>query len=97
MAPVFYHFAGEAADHEDPGRYMLGEDLLVAPVLHPNLREMSVALPNGTDWVHAWTGEPHAGGTKPLVACPWGQCPIFVRKDAARQFATAFPALATKS
>ena len=93
MAPVFYHFGGEDCDHHDAGRYMLGEDLLVAPVLQPDVQTMTVDLPEGADWVHAWTGRSHAGGSRADVACPWGQCPVFVRAEAASRFLAVFPAL----
>ncbi|MBO6637850.1 MAG: hypothetical protein JJ920_07250 [Roseitalea sp.] len=95
MAPVFYHFADDAAAMADGTRYMLGPDLLVAPVLHPDTVEMAVPLPAGTTWVHAWTGQAFEGGGAAAVPCPCGQCPVFVRKTAASRFADAFPALAS--
>ena len=93
MAPVFYHFPDEPSAHDDAGRYMLGPDLLVSPVLQPDAQSMSVALPAGSRWIHVWTGRHFEGGTSAEVDCPWGQCPVFVREQAAGAFAEAFPAL----
>ncbi len=94
MAPVFYHFEAEHDAFDDAGRYMLGADVLVAPVLAPDTSRMTVKLPAGTDWVHVWSGATHAGGSVADVACPRGQCPVFVRRGAADRFTDAFPALA---
>ena len=93
MAPIFYHFEGEADVHGDATRYMLGPDLLVAPVLQPGIRQMSVALPSGAIWRHVWTGETFVGGTVADVACEWGQCPVFARESSVEKFKDAFPAL----
>ena len=89
MAPVFYHVPD--ASPSDGTRYMLGPDLLVAPVLGPGLTEMTVPLPAGTEWVHVWTGARAAA--EATVPCPFGQCPVFVRKDAGARFAGVFPGL----
>lgn len=95
MAPVFYHFPDTQSRDDDAGRYMLGENLLVAPVLQPGAASMSVVLPAGTGWIHAWTGQRFEGGVAADVECPWGQCPVFVRERTAPAFAEVFPALAS--
>ncbi|MEM9999693.1 MAG: TIM-barrel domain-containing protein [Pseudomonadota bacterium] len=94
MAPLFYHFPEATNAHSDATRYMLGPDLLIAPVLTPATEEMDVLLPEGTDWRHVWTGAHFEGGDTVTVATPWGKCPVFVRDGAAEKFHTAFPALA---
>lgn len=83
MAPLFYHFPGQPALYDRGDAYMLGRDMLVAPVLEPGVVARTVALPEGETWVHAWTGTEHAGGTAPEVAAPWGRTPVFLRKAAA--------------
>ncbi|MGP1397651.1 MAG: glycoside hydrolase family 31 protein [Inquilinaceae bacterium] len=93
MAPLFYHFPNQRALHAEGRMYMLGPDLLVAPVLDPDVRAMRVALPEDEDWVHVWTGTRFAGGTTADVDCPHGQCPVFVRAGKAGAFTEAFPAL----
>lgn len=93
MAPVFYHFEDDTASRDDAGRYMLGSDILVAPVLDPNIEHINVALPKGTTWVHAWTGAVFDGGDIADVACPWGECPVFIRNGADKKAIQAFPAL----
>ena len=91
MAPLFYHFQTEAG--ADGMSYMLGPDMLVAPVLNPGETTLSIDLPEGTDWIHVWSGETHAGGSQPRVDAPFGKPGVFVRADAAHRFTEVFPAL----
>lgn len=93
MAPIFYHFENDIESREDAGRYMLGPDLLVAPVLDESIESMKVALPKGEKWVHVWTGDVYDGGGTADVKCPWGQCPVFIRHSADSKARVAFPAL----
>ncbi len=83
MAPLFYHFPDERALRDRADAYMLGADLLVAPVLDPGAEWRGVALPAGDDWVDAWTGTSHRGGTTPHMYAPWGRIPVLIRAGAA--------------
>lgn len=72
------------------GAYMLGPDLLVAPVTEPGARTPTVRLPAGEDWVHVWTGSPHPGGAAAAVPCPLGEVPVFCRAPAVARLGTVF-------
>ena len=58
--------------------YLLGDDLLVAPVVTPGAVERAVPLPAGV-WVDWWTGARHAGPTTVTVPAPLTGLPLFVR------------------
>ncbi len=90
MAPLFYHFPDQPALHDRADAYMLGPDLLVAPVLHPGASTRSVALPSGETWIHAWTGASHPGGSTAVVEAPWGQIPVFIRQGRADTLISIF-------
>jgi alpha-D-xyloside xylohydrolase len=83
MAPLFYHFPDQPELHGCGDAYMLGPDLLVAPVLEPGATSRSVTLPRGETWRHVWTGARHEGGQTVDIAAPWGQPPVFLRHSAA--------------
>ena len=62
-------------DH--PFQYLLGDHLLVAPVTEPGVEEWTVYLPAG-EWLDAWDGTPHTGGTTVTVPAPLDRIPAFV-------------------
>jgi dienelactone hydrolase len=59
--------------------YMLGNELLVAPVYERGRRESLLHLPRG-NWINYWTGEVYEGEMEHLVAAPLEQIPLFVRQ-----------------
>jgi alpha-glucosidase len=61
-------------------QFLLGEDLLVAPVLEKGTDVRMVYLPQG-EWIHLWSGERYTldEGLEVGVECPLGQPPAFVR------------------
>ena len=69
---------------EDPNalaiddEFMIGADLLVAPVLHPGVTSRLVYLPRG-DWYDFWTGGRLNGGTMITVNAALDVVPMFVR------------------
>ena len=71
--------------HEDQkvkgitSQYMLGNELLVAPVLKKGLKERTVYLPRG-EWVNLWNGRGYSGGER-RCAAPIGCPPVFYLRD----------------
>jgi alpha-glucosidase len=81
--PLFLHHEDDPAALEVWDQYLLGPDLLVAPVWQAGCASWSPYLPAGADWVHLWTGERHQGGTRPEVGAPIGAPPVFWREGSA--------------
>lgn len=59
-------------------QFMIGDDLLVAPVVTGGVSERQVYLPNGS-WFDVWTGVEYQGGRSLMVAAPIGSPPVFSR------------------
>jgi alpha-D-xyloside xylohydrolase len=79
MRALFLEFPDEAPAWEIGDQFMLGPDLLVAPVTTLGARTRSVYLPEGAAWLDAWTGEP-VGETGWVTAeAPLERIPVFVR------------------
>lgn len=57
-------------------QYILGDALLVAPVIEEGATSRSVYLPRGT-WFHLWSGEEFAGEQTVTVEAPIGSPPVF--------------------
>ena len=54
MRPLYFEWPSDRAVWEAPLSWLLGDDLLVAPVLSPSVTEMSVYLPEG-EWHDVWS------------------------------------------
>lgn len=59
--------------------FLLGPDLLVAPVVEAGARTRTVYLPAGATWFHIWTGESYEGGQSVDIPAPLGSPPVFAR------------------
>jgi alpha-glucosidase (family GH31 glycosyl hydrolase) len=60
-----------------PYQYLLGDDILVAPVTETAITAQEVFLPAG-DWLDAWTGDRHGGGRVVTAEAPVGRIPIYL-------------------
>ena len=79
IRPLFYSFPEDKNCWEEHEEFLLGEDILVCPVLEANVREREVYFPAGADW-QAEDGTLYAGGTKATVPAPIERIPVFRRK-----------------
>jgi alpha-glucosidase (family GH31 glycosyl hydrolase) len=68
---------------------MLGDDLLVAPVLEPGVDDWEVYLPEG-DWVDAFTGAVELGGRVIRRPVPIDELPVFIKARASRELRELF-------
>lgn len=62
-------------------QFMVGDWLLVAPVVYEGAKTRIVYLPRG-EWFNFWTNEKITGGLPIIVETPLDFCPIFVRGGA---------------
>lgn len=83
ICPTFYVFPNDEACFEDCDDFMLGDDLLVAPVVVAGQRQRRVYLPQcDGGWHDFYTGEHYAAGQSHTVAAPLGILPLFARAGA---------------
>ena len=81
MRPMFLEFPEDEAFWTIDDQYMLGPDLLVAPVMVEGAVSRSLRLPAG-EWKDFWTGDSvKAGGAvgNLVVDAPLGKPPVFIR------------------
>jgi alpha-D-xyloside xylohydrolase len=79
MRPLFLDFPADETGWQVADQFLLGSDVLVAPVTEAGARQREVYLPAGADWVDAWTGEPVAGGRWLTAPAPLEQIPVYLR------------------
>ena len=78
MRHMEYEFPAQGlSDVSD--QFMLGDKLLVAPVLYKGMRERSVILPSGCRWKYVPDGAEYEGGQTVRVGAPLEVLPYFER------------------
>ena len=78
VRPLWFDHADDPRAVSVEDQFMLGSELLVAPVLAPGVEARSVYLPEGRRWRNVWTQHVHAGGEVIDVAAPLDIVPLFV-------------------
>ncbi|MEM1096618.1 MAG: TIM-barrel domain-containing protein, partial [Bacteroidota bacterium] len=81
VRPLFYHYPEDGTAWEVWDQFLLGPDVLVAPVITEGATEREVYLPSGT-WTDAWTGDAIAGPATVTAPAPMHQTPIYLRQGA---------------
>lgn len=77
----FIHYPEDPEIYGLRWQFMVGPELLVAPVLDADTDEVEAYLPPG-EWVQLWSGELHGstGGTREVVAAPIGRPAVFYKR-----------------
>ena len=81
MRPLFFASEDDRAWERNNYSYLLGDDMLVAPIVEEGAAERTLWLPEG-DWIHLWSGEVCAPGDLRIEAA-LGKTPVFYRRDSA--------------
>ena len=78
----FIHYPDDPEVHGLEYQFMVGPDLMVAPVLDPGEQEVEVYLPAG-GWMHLWSGRSYGtseSGVYQTVRAPIGEPGVFYRE-----------------
>jgi alpha-glucosidase len=85
IRPTFFNFPNDARCLQDCDDFMLGDALLVAPVVEQGATQRRVYLPQlppGESWFDFYTRTPLAAGTEHRVSSPLNHLPLFARAGA---------------
>ena len=77
--PLFMHNESDERSYTEQFEYLLGSDVLVAPVYTEGATDRQVYLP-GDGWIHLWTGKEYGAGDA-VVEAQMGDTPVFYKKD----------------
>ena len=83
MRPLFLQYETDREAYSQDYQYMYGEDLLVAPVLLPDLDTWTLHLPGPDTWRHLWSDLVVEGPGQHQVSAPLGNPPVFYREGSA--------------
>ncbi len=82
--PIMRHLALEfpkdTACYKIEYEYMLGDKILVVPVIEYGARTQSVYLPKG-NWKYFWNDKTYSGGNRVTVDAPLDQVPFFIKQE----------------
>ncbi len=79
--PLLLNYQNDANTYTIDDQFMIGEDLLVTPILAAGQTGRLVYLPKGI-WYDYWTGRKYPGGAMVRVEAPLETVPMFVRGGA---------------
>ncbi len=78
LRPLAMHYQYDKNTWECNDEYLVGQSVLVAPVVNQGARARMVYLPEGV-WVDYWTGERIFGGREIVREAPLEICPIYIK------------------
>ncbi|MFB9993441.1 TIM-barrel domain-containing protein [Deinococcus oregonensis] len=83
MRPLALHHASDVDALREDTQYLLGEGLLVAPILRAAHSRRLVYLPAGSEWAEVFNlaefGTIHAGGTYTVADAPLSVLPLYLK------------------
>jgi alpha-glucosidase len=79
--PLVLNYQDDPNTYNLDDQFMIGSDLLVAPIVKPDVTKRLVYLPSGT-WYDYWTNHKYEGGRMIPVDAPLETVPMFVRGGA---------------
>jgi oligosaccharide 4-alpha-D-glucosyltransferase len=82
MRPLFFEEPENHEIYKVSGTYLFGDDILVAPVMHPGIDQQRVWFPKRSNWYDFYTGQKYSGGKQEYVPTRTESIPTFVRGGA---------------
>ena len=79
MRPLFMEYPNDEKTFNLSDQFMIGDNVIVAPILQPNADYRAVYLPEG-QWFDYWNDEIYQGGQHILVNAPLEILPIFIKE-----------------
>jgi alpha-glucosidase len=78
---LFLHYPDDRNTYALRYQYLLGPDLMIAPVVDRGAISVEVYWPEGAEWVDVWTGAAAGkAGEWTRVPAPLGRPAVFLRK-----------------
>ncbi|TLS37861.1 glycoside hydrolase family 31 protein [Pseudalkalibacillus caeni] len=79
LRPLVMEYPNDEHTFNLSDQFLVGENVLVAPILSPSTFHRVVYLPEG-NWINYWTEEKIAGGKHVLVEASLDTLPIFIKE-----------------
>ncbi len=76
--PLFYHFQDDPVTYNISDQFLLGNGVMVCPVLRPGMDHRLVYLPAGW-WHDYWSGDLYRGGGYIISKAPLSILPLYIK------------------
>ena len=79
------HYQADLIVQNLQGQFMLGSEIMVAPIFYKKASTNKLYLPQGK-WTHLWTGKSYEitqTGLWATVNAPYGEPPVFIKSESA--------------
>jgi alpha-glucosidase (family GH31 glycosyl hydrolase) len=86
VRPLLFEYPQDSQSWGIEDEYLVGTDLLVAPVMNKDTVARPVYLAAGTEWVDFWSDRVYAGGQTINYEAPLDVLPLLVRRGAILPF-----------
>jgi len=84
VRPLFLHYPDDENAYALDHQFLLGPDLMVAPVLEKGADSVDVYFPQGDEWTDLWSGaDAGRAGEWATAPAPIGRPAVFLRKGGA--------------
>jgi alpha-D-xyloside xylohydrolase len=80
MRPLFFDYPDDQECYRVEDEFLLGPDIVVAPVAERGARDRMVYLPKSARWNDAWTGESAEAGGWFSAEAPLERIPVYLRE-----------------
>lgn len=81
---LFMNFPNDEECYKIKYQFMVGDDLLVAPVIKEKANKIKVYLPQGK-WIHVWSKKVFEGKSYIEIDAPLGKPAVFIREGSENQ------------
>ncbi|ASN04665.1 glycoside hydrolase family 31 protein [Virgibacillus necropolis] len=82
MRPLLMEFPNDVKTYNLNDQFMIGDNVVIAPILAPSVTDRAVYLPEG-EWVDFYNGTVYCGNQTHLIHAELAELPIFVKKGTA--------------
>jgi alpha-glucosidase len=79
VLPLWTLDQDDASIRSNEDSFLLGNDILIAPILFPEAVSREVVFPGDESWIHFYSGDSYLGGTSAEVSAPLEEIPFFLR------------------
>lgn len=78
MRPMVLNYEKDAETRNLNGQFMLGDNILAAPVTEQGMTQKLVYFPQG-EWYDYWSGKKFSGGGYQICHAALDECPVYVK------------------